>query len=144
MRKSVYFSILSLFLLSACVSLSPQERNSLKSLKAEGITPQRPIGIWERPANPALAGLLNLLPGIGNFYLASGNAAEGSQWLYGSLNLLTWPLSIIWGVPEGIIDAQTINDKNFVEYYVFDKSGKESLRKEGFVLETDGTLRKID
>ena len=131
MRKSVYFSILSLFLLSACVSLSPQERNSLKSLKAEGITPQRPIGIWERPANPAPAGLLNLLPGIGNFYLASGNAAEGSQWLYGSLNLLTWPLSIIWGVLEGIIDAQTINDKNFV-YVKSDTAGKVDLfNKEG-------------
>lgn len=54
--------------LSACTSLTYQERNTLRSLQAQGITVDKPLGGWESPASPAGAGLLNILPGFGNFY----------------------------------------------------------------------------
>lgn len=63
--------------------------------------------------------------GFGNFYLASGNGADSSHWLYGLLNLLTWPLSILWGVPEAAIDANRINEREMIYYYRYEK--KEHL-----------------
>lgn len=72
--------------------------------------------------------MLNILPGGGNFYLAAGTD-ESEQWLYAFLNLLTWPASVVWGVPEAAIDAGNINKKATVEYYTFDKVGKEEFAK---------------
>ena len=63
-------------LLSACTSLTYQEKTTLRELQMQGITVDTPVGGWSAPASPATAGLLNLLPGVGNFYLASGNAAH--------------------------------------------------------------------
>ena len=98
MRK-LYLLLLAA-ILTACTTLTKQEQDTLHILQANGITVDKPIGNFERPANPAGAAALNLLPGGGDFYLASGNAGDSSYWLYGFLNLLTWPFSIIWGVPE--------------------------------------------
>jgi hypothetical protein len=81
-----------------------------------------------RVKHPAAAGALNILPGFGNFYLAVGTD-EGEQWLYGFLNLLTWPVSVIWGVPEAALDANTINKKETIYYYKFDATGKAELEK---------------
>jgi hypothetical protein len=97
----------------------------LRELKSYGIRESDE----EKVANPSLAGGLNLLPGIGNFYLASGNGGESAHYIYGTLNLLTWPLSILWGVPQAIIDANTINQKELVYYYKYDKSGKIKLEE---------------
>ena len=75
-----------------------------------------------------------MLPGIGNFYLAIGNGGDSSHYLYGTLNLLTWPVSVLWGVPEAIVDANTINQRELVYYYKFDKTGKmkfEDLKRSG-------------
>lgn len=77
--------------------------------------------------SPGAAGALNLLPGCGNFYLAVGTD-ESDQWLYGFLNLLTWPISPIWAIPEGAIDAGTINKKEVVYYYTFDPRGQKELK----------------
>ena len=54
--------------------------------------------------DPVLAGVLNILPGFGNFYLAYGTQQSG-QWGIGLFNLLLWPISPIWGIPEAAIDA---------------------------------------
>lgn len=72
----------------------------------------------ETVKQPALAGALNILPGFGNFYLAVGTE-EQEHWLYGFLNLLTWPLSIVWAVPEAAIDASAINERETIYYYTF-------------------------
>lgn len=79
-----------------CVSLTFQEQQELAQLQYRGITVDRASGGWQKPASPLSAGLLNILPGGGNFYLASGNAGDSAQWTYGFLNLLTWPISILW------------------------------------------------
>jgi len=78
--------------------------------------------------NPGAAGALNILPGIGNFYLAVGTD-ESEQWLYGCLNLLCWPVSVVWGIPEAAIDANTINKKETVYYYTFDPIGRKELER---------------
>ena len=64
------------------------------------------------------------MPGFGNFYLAIGTN-EGDQWLYGTLNLLLWPVSVVWGIPEAAIDAGNINKRNTAYYYTYGAGAKE-------------------
>ena len=129
------FIFLLLLTVCACTTLTKQEQNNLRSLKAQGITVDRPLGSFERPANPGAAGALNLLPGIGNFYLAGGNGGDSSHWLYGCLNLLTWPFSILWGIPEAAVDANRINERELIYYYQYDPLGTKELAAAGKSME---------
>ncbi len=129
-----YLAIVMLLLTTACTTLTRQEQNELRNLKAQGITVDRPVGNYERPASPGAAGALNLLPGIGNFYLASGNGGDSSHWLYGCLNLITWPFSILWGVPEAAVDANRINERELIYYYKYERQGQKELAKNGKTL----------
>lgn len=136
MKKIKGLSLLvGTMLLAGCTSLTRQEKIQLQHLKAQGITVDKPLGNYEKPASVAGAAALNLLPGVGNFYLGSGQAAESDHWLYGFLNLLTWPVSIVWGIPEAAIDANAINKREMLYYYQYDKMGKEELRRAGITLE---------
>jgi hypothetical protein len=108
---------------SACVTLSRSEQTTLQELGAYGIR-----GTEIQKKSPVAAGALNILPGFGNFYLAIGSS-ETNQWLFGAANLLVWPLSIFWGVPEAAIDAGTINKKETIYYYTYDPSGKQDLAR---------------
>ena len=135
--------IASLIFLSACTSLTMQEKHTLRSLKTYGITVDTPTGNWERPANPAGAALLNILPGIGNFYLASGNGGQSEHFLYGTLNLLMWPISVVWGIPEAAVDANRINERELIYYYTFDESGQLALRDKNLRLNNRGLIEKI-
>ncbi len=128
MKKILLFVICTV-MLSGCTSLTRQEHMQLRELQAQGVTVDKPVGNFEKPASGVTAGALNLLPGIGNFYLGTGNAAESSHVLYGVLNLLTWPLSILWGVPEAAIDADNINKREMLYYYTYDEQGKQALKK---------------
>ena len=128
MKKILLFSV-SVAVLAGCTTLTRQETMQLRELQAQGVTVDRPVGNYEKPASPVAAGALNLLPGVGNFYLGTGNAAESSQVLYGFLNLLSWPLSIIWAVPEAAIDADNINKRELLYYYTYDEKGKQELQK---------------
>ncbi len=109
--------------LSGCVSLDRSERRMLRELKSYGISPTS-----ERVKHPLLAGVLNILPGFGNFYLASGTD-QSEQWSWGLVNLLIWPASVLWSVPEAAIDANTINKKETAYYYRFDREGKKELAR---------------
>lgn len=141
--KNILTTIALSAMLISCTTLTHQERNTLRSLQAEGITVDKPLGNWERPASPAGAGVLNILPGFGNFYLASGNGGDSSQYLYGFLNLLTWPISVVWGIPEAAIDANRINERELIYYYTFDKAGQEALQGKGLELTASGHLEKL-
>ena len=91
----------------------------LRALKGQGVSVDKPVGSWEKPASPVAAAALNILPGFGNFYLAAGNGGDSSHYLYGTLNLLTWPISILWGIPEAALDANRINERELIYYYQF-------------------------
>jgi len=123
------FILLSLILFSACTHLTAAEQQTLRELKSQGIDIDHPKSNWQKPASPAAAGALNLLPGFGNFYLASGNGAQSDHFLYGFLNLLTWPISILWGIPEAAIDADVVNQRELIYYYTYEKKQMPAMRK---------------
>ena len=111
-----------LLFVTGCTTMSRSDKERYRELQAMG------LGSGNREIkSPATAGALNLLPGIGNFYLAVGTE-ESEQWLFGALNLLTWPISPIWAIPEGVLDAGTINKKEVVYYYTYDPNGQRELR----------------
>lgn len=121
LTTKIFVIAAALFALNGCASLSRSDEITLRELKASGIS-----STDIKVKSPALAGSLNILPGIGNFYLAAGTNESG-QWLYGFLNLLTWPISVLWGIPEAAVDANTINKQETVYYYTFDPTGKREL-----------------
>lgn len=131
MKKTLYLGIITAVLLGGCTSLTRQEEMQLQYLKGQGITVDKPVGNYEKPASVAGAAALNILPGFGNFYLGSGNAAESSHWLYGFLNLLCWPISVVWAVPEAGIDANNINKRELLYYYQYDRIGRQELAAAG-------------
>ncbi|MCE5230902.1 hypothetical protein LLG95_15095 [bacterium] len=108
---------------SGCISLSRTEKTTLRELKTYGIAETD-----VKAKNPGAAGALNILPGFGNFYLAIGTD-ESEQWIVGFMNLLFWPISIVWGIPEAAIDANTLNSRETVYYYTFDREGRTELAK---------------
>lgn len=104
---------------------------TIAGLKYQGTTIDTPAGSRQKPDNPLTAGLLNLLPGVGNFYLGNGQAAQSEQNIYGLLNLLSWPFSILWGVPEAAIGANVINRRDMLMDYRNGANGKQALEEFG-------------
>ncbi len=123
--KKLCLSCLLMMSLCACTTLSRHEEIQLRKLKAQGITVDRPVGNFEKPNSGAAAGSLNILPGIGNFYLAAGQGADSSQAIIGVVNLLCWPISILWAVPQAAVDANTLNKRELIYYYQYDPMGKK-------------------
>ncbi|MGN0866644.1 MAG: hypothetical protein ACI4SG_03070 [Oligosphaeraceae bacterium] len=127
--------LILVFSLTGCTTMSRADKMHYAQLKAQGITIDRPVGNYEKPNSAVAAGALNLLPGFGNFYLAVGNGSDSAQAVYGVLNLLFWPISVIWAVPQGAIDATTLNKQELIYYYRFDAAGKEEMKKINFTFE---------
>jgi len=124
MRKKIFFNLILVFVfisIAGCTSLTQQQVQKLNELNSKGISSTQ-----KKEKSPIAAAGLNLLPGFGNYYLAYGTN-ESPQWMYGTVNLLLWPISPIWGVPEAAIDAHTINKKATVSYYVYNPKGKKRL-----------------
>jgi hypothetical protein len=111
-----------LLLNSGCVSLSRSEKEDLRVLRDAGFSQTE-----EKVKSAPLAGSLNLFFGAGNFYLATGTD-ESELWLVGFLDLLTWPISILWAIPQGALDAITINKKETVYYYMKTERGRTELQ----------------
>lgn len=132
--KKIILSVCIISCLSSCTTLTRHETEQLRELQSQGITIDKPVGNYEKPASSVAAGALNLLPGFGNFYLGTGTAAESSHILYGFGNLLLWPISIIWAVPEAVIDADNINKREMLYYYTYDKNGQKELKQANITL----------
>jgi hypothetical protein len=106
---------------TGCVTMSEAQKNKLHEIRGYGLKDDE-----IKQKDGTTAGLLNILPGVGNFYLAVGSD-EHSQWLFGVGNLLLWPISIAWGVPEGFADAKIMNQKATIDYYTYDPKGIAAL-----------------
>lgn len=119
---------------SGCVSLCYQERHDLEYLRANGIDVNHGRGGYEPPNSVVCAGALNLLPGFGNFYLAFGRGNDPVQGVFGFVNLLFWPISIVWAAPQAAVDAHTLNEREMLYFYRYDKCGKEELQRRNLEL----------
>ena len=113
---------LACVVLSGCVSLSRTDKENLRTIRDAG------LGITDESVkSPLAAGFLNVLPGVGNFYLSYGTE-EPEQVLVGFINLLFWPVSILWGIPEAAVDANTLNKRETIYYYYRTDAGREKLQ----------------
>ncbi|WP_120404601.1 MULTISPECIES: hypothetical protein [unclassified Halobacteriovorax] len=103
-KKSISrtIAIVSLSLLvTSCANMNSQQKRELAEWEAEG------IAVKEK--DEVTAAVLNVLPGVGDFY--NGNVG------YGITNLLFWPASVLWAPFGGVAGAQEQNyyaTKNYV------------------------------
>ena len=110
-------------MLSGCMSLTQSEKNAVYELKSYGVK-TCDVKIKE----PSTAAWLNLLPGVGHFYLACGSDEAPSLVGIGLFNLFTYPLSWFWGIPGAYSDAKVVNKKEQVRYYQYNPVGQEELK----------------
>ncbi len=113
--KRLPLVVIAGLLLQGCSSMASYEKVKYTELKHE--LDQYGLPQTEEK-EPVMAVVLNLLPGFGNAYLEQWGPFVG--------NLLFWPLSVVWGVPQAYIDANTINKKETLYFYEFGP-GKDRL-----------------
>ncbi len=121
MKKFVSVLIM-VALLSGCASMTKFEADNYRELEDLGAE-------CDKVADPGAAAILNVLPGFGDIYLASGNGANSSNWGAFVLDLLFWPVSVVWAIPQGGITATNINKKECVGYYHHTTRGKKALKE---------------
>ncbi len=124
MSKFVFFCSVFIALagVSGCASVRPESKSILEDARRRGL-PENKV----EQANPVVAGGLNILPGIGNIYLAINTDEKTTNWVLFPVNLLTWPVSILWGVPQAAIDANTANRQATADFYQFNSFGKSEF-----------------
>ena len=133
--KKLLFAVVLGAVASGCLSLSYQEKREYRYLQANGIDIDHAPGGFEAPNSAAIAGGLNILPGFGNFYLAMGRGNDSPQAVYGVINLLFWPLSIVWGAPQAAIDANSLNQREMLYFYRYEPDGKKVMESRGLRFE---------
>lgn len=103
MLKFATPTILTLCILfTSCASMNSSQKRELSNWQAQNLEVQE--------KNKTTAALLNILPGIGDFY--NGNPG------YGIANLLLWPASVLWapvGGASGADEANYFATKAYVE-----------------------------
>jgi len=93
-KLSHLFVIGAIVASTGCASgLNSYQKSELRHFEAAG------LAVEEK--NPAMGTALGLLPGGGSFY--------GREYGLGVVNLLFWPLSILWDPVSGHSAAETIN-----------------------------------
>lgn len=116
MKRSALIVGLSI-VLAGCASMSSYEKNAYRDIVDIGAR-------CETIADPAAAAILNVLPGFGDVYLAVGNGANSSSWGAFVLDLLFWPISVVWAVPQAVITSEEINKKECIGYYAHTEEGR--------------------
>jgi TM2 domain-containing membrane protein YozV len=108
--------ILALISISVgCAHMTPAQRDLWSDLVAKG----EPVASYP---NRALSGVLSILPGGGQF--ANGQVATGI------VNVIFYPLSVLWGLPSAILDAGTLRKIRSVEAYLQKKAALERARNQ--------------
>ncbi|WP_277052634.1 hypothetical protein [Zestomonas thermotolerans] len=92
-RKLTVLSLAILLTTGCATGLNSAQTTEYRSMEANGLAVQE--------KNPTTGALLGLLPGGGSFY-----AREPA---FGVLNLLFWPLSVLWDPMSGYDGSMAIN-----------------------------------
>lgn len=92
-KKILLANALLLAMTGCATGLNSGQATEYKAMEAHGLTVQE--------KNPTAGAFLGLLPGGGSFY-----AREPA---FGVLNLLLWPLSILWDPVSGYDGSMSIN-----------------------------------
>ncbi len=100
--RVAHCAVVVTFLLTGCRGLEVWQEAGLQNVKNCGLPEFS-------PKSPAAAGVLNLLPGIGDAY--------NGEWGAFAANFLLWPASIVWGIPEAAVTASNINKQETWAYY---------------------------
>lgn len=87
-------------------------------------------GVLVKEKNPVTGAVLGILPGIGSFYVGEVG--------YGILNLLAWPVSILWDPISGYNGSMSIN------YDITKKVLRDKKNKEISMLDDQLAGKKID
>jgi hypothetical protein len=91
-----YINFLIVFVFASCAShINSNQDRQLSIIK------QSSPEFYVEEKNPTTAMWLGLLPGGGSFYTR--------QYGYGAVNLLTWPLSVLWDPFNGEGGAKDLN-----------------------------------
>ena len=93
LSRVITVTVLAVALSGCAKGLSPSQTREYRSMEANGIETEE--------KNPTTGALLGLLPGGGSFY-----AREPG---FGVLNLLLWPVSILWDPVSGYDGSMAIN-----------------------------------
>ena len=108
---------------SGCAAgINSAQRNEYKAYEAKG------YAVVEK--NEGTASWMGILPGGGSFYTRNYG--------YGVINLLLWPVSILWDPVSGSNGAQSIN------YYATKANVEQMRRKELRDLDEQLATQKID
>ena len=97
----------------------------------------------ELKSMPRVTAPRSLRKGRNMIAVASGKGGDSNHYLYGFLNLLTWPISVVWGIPEAAVDANRINERELIYYYTFNPAGQEALRAKGYEITASGRLAAV-
>jgi hypothetical protein len=118
--KSI-FVLLVLSVMIGCTTLTPEQKTEYNMMEKDGVL------IKEK--DPTTGAWFGLLPGGGSFY--------GREPIVGVVDLLLWPLSILWDPVIGHETSQTVNYKLTVS------SLQKEKQKELNELEDQKDLAKI-
>lgn len=88
-------------ILAGAILASTGCASGLNSYQESELRHYEAAGLAVEEKSPALGTALGLLPGGGSFY--------GREYGFGVVNLLFWPLSILWDPVSGHSAAETIN-----------------------------------
>ena len=122
-RSKLFVCAVAAVSLAGCVPVSYMEQQTLDEIERYGVEQQA-----KRKKSKPTAALLNLLPGIGCFYLATGTDQKQLVAI-GIVDLLLWPSSVLWGIPQAAVDAGNINKKATAKYYMDTAAGKAELQE---------------
>jgi hypothetical protein len=93
MRAHRLVALIVLGSLAGCNSLNTIQEQEYRAMKAEGLLVEE--------KNATLAACLGVLPGCGSFYTG--------QYALGALDVITWPLSVLWDPIAGYNQACVTN-----------------------------------
>lgn len=120
--KHMALAVVAAMLTGCAAGINSAQKQELESYKTRGF--------YVQEKNEGTAAALGILPGGGSFYARSPGL--------GILNLLLWPISILWDPISGVSGSQSIN------YYATKANAEKLRKKEMRDLDEQLALGKMD